>query len=186
MGKDDIVSKLSAESGLTSRREALRSLGSAAIAGCAFVGTGHAESAHPDAALLRLGAEFDQLHAAWLPLNEEVFRLHAVVMKDYSIEALCDNNLELWNRRGKECSLDEAHAEESKACEFLDAVAKTIRSTSAKTFAGIAVKARVLRYETGHSWKQYIEPEDPGYDVEMMNEFVAELDQLAAAHEPSL
>jgi hypothetical protein len=45
------------------------------------------QTTHPDAALLRLGQEFERLHAEWLPLDAESTRCHDLFERLLSIEA---------------------------------------------------------------------------------------------------
>jgi hypothetical protein len=59
-----------------SRRSVLTALAAVPVAGVPAVADAAAFATHPDAELLRLGAEFDRLHDAWLPLDDEANRLN--------------------------------------------------------------------------------------------------------------
>jgi hypothetical protein len=76
----------------------------------------------------------------------------------------------------------EAAAEaEMKKLDIIDAVATKIRETLAKTFAGLAVKARVVRFAAGLDMQGDRLPKDQDWPEQVMNQFVAELDRLASA-----
>jgi hypothetical protein len=76
----------------------------------------------------------------------------------------------------------EAAAEaEDAAWQLVEALTKKIRETPAKTFAGLAVKARALRFDTHLSTRCDLPPEDQDWPEQVMNELVAEIDRLAAA-----
>jgi hypothetical protein len=76
----------------------------------------------------------------------------------------------------------EAAAEaEMKALDIIDAVATKIRETPAKTFAGLAVKARALRFDTSLDLQDDRLPKDQDWPERVMHEFIAELDRLASA-----
>jgi hypothetical protein len=66
------------------------------------------------------------------------------------------------------------------ALDLIDAVATKIRETPAKTFAGLAIKARVLAYDAGLDMRDLPEEKQDGPE-KAMNQFIAELDRLASA-----
>jgi hypothetical protein len=63
----------------------------------------------------------------------------------------------------------------NKALEPVDALAVKIRETPAKTFAGIAVKARAVRFDAA------LDMRGDDWQVQILDEFIAELDRLAKA-----
>jgi hypothetical protein len=60
-------------------------------------------------------------------------------------------------------------------------VTTKIRETPAKTFAGLAVKARASRYDIYLGTQCDRPPEDQDWPEYVMNQFVAEIERLAAA-----
>jgi hypothetical protein len=142
-------------------------------------------AAHPDAELLRLGEEFERLHAAWLPVAAECKRLAGLFDEGWARRGLSiDANFELWKQLRIESGFEGAIEAEDKAGALIDAVTTKIRETPAKTFAGLAVKARALRYDTFLSTQCDLPREDQDWPEEIMNQFVADLDRLAAAELP--
>ncbi len=76
----------------------------------------------------------------------------------------------------------EAAAEaEMKALDIIDTVTTKIREATAKTFAGLAVKARALRFDTSLDLQDDRFPEDQDWPERVMGQFIAELDRLASA-----
>jgi hypothetical protein len=175
-----------------SRRETLRTIGAAALAG--GVATAAASSS-PDAHLLRLGAEFDRLYAAWLPIHAEVERLDKEFEKEWAKKGLSiDENLEparymqcriaAWRQLQNEIGVDAALSGEDAACKLLDAVTKKIRGTPATTIVGLAVKARALRFDTHLSTQCDLQEKDQDWPERVMSQFIAEIERLAAADLP--
>jgi hypothetical protein len=77
--------------------------------------------------------------------------------------------------------LDAAIEVENAEWNFVCVVTKRIRETPAKTFAGLAVKARALRFDAHLSTQCDLPEKDQDWPEYVMNEFVAELDRLASA-----
>jgi hypothetical protein len=75
------------------------------------------DAQHPDAALLRLEAEFELLHAAWV---------RTLLADDDDISGMHD---------------------EEKAAEACDQLAEAVRNLPAKTLDGLQVKVRVLAWD---------------------------------------
>jgi hypothetical protein len=69
---------------------------------------------------------------------------------------------------------------EMKALDIIDAVATKIRETPAKTFAGLAVKARTLRFDTSLDLQGDRLPKDQDWPEQVMNQLLAEFDRLAS------
>jgi hypothetical protein len=68
--------------------------------------------------------------------------------------------------------------------DLIEAVTTKIREMPAKTFAGLAVKARALRFGVHLNTQCDLPPEDQDWPEYVMNQFVAEIDRLAAAALP--
>jgi hypothetical protein len=157
-----------------------KTLATAPIAG---VPTLAGATAHPDAELLRLGEEFERHYVASLPVNAESKRL-------------CELFDEAWERCGlsidanfggqlrAETAVEAAIEAEERAFNLIEAVTTKIRETPAKTFAGLAVKARALRFGAHLNTQCDLPPEDQDWPEQVMNQFVAELDRLAAVEPP--
>jgi hypothetical protein len=169
------------DNGLASRRAVVRALGTAVLASGTLATACQAAAAHPDAVLLSLGAEFERLHAAWLPINAETWRLNSAFEKEWDKKGLSiDANLIEFSQLAKETGADAAATVEGKALDLLDALTAKIRETPAKTFAGLAVKARALRFDAHLSTQCDLPLEDQDWPEQVMNQFVAELDRLAS------
>jgi hypothetical protein len=52
------------------------------------------------------------------------------------------------------------------------------------TFAGLAIKARALRFDAHLNTQRDLPPDDQDWPEYVMNEFVAEIERLAAAELP--
>jgi hypothetical protein len=169
--------------GLPSRRAVVRTLGTAVLASGALASACHAQTAHPDAALLRLGAEFERLHSAWRPFHVEVNRLVRQFETEWDKTGLPidDANFAAWGKLRTDMGVEAAAEAEMKALDIIDAVTTKIRETPAKTFAGLAVKARALRFDTSLDLQDDRLPKDQDWPERVMNEFIAELDRLAKA-----
>lgn len=139
-----------------------------------------ADVAHPDAELLRLGQEFERLHAAWLPVDAECTRLDELFEEEWGRRGLSiDANLGAWSRLKDEMGFEAALEAEERAFLLIDAVTTKIRETPAKTFAGLAVKARALRFDTHLDTQCDLPPRDQDWPEHVMNQFIDELDRLA-------
>jgi hypothetical protein len=142
-------------------------------------------AAHPDAELLRLGEEFERRYAASLPVDAECKRLERLFNEEWRRRGLSiDDNLAAWLELGAETGFEAAVEAENAACDRIDAVTKKIRETPAKTFAGLAVKARALRFDAHLDTQRDLPLGDQDWPEHVMNEFVAEIEALAAAAEP--
>jgi hypothetical protein len=138
-----------------------------------------------DNGLLHLGAEFDRLHASWLRTQAEVDRLNGPFEEEWDRRGLSiDGNLAVFWQLRNEMGLEPAIGAEHRAAKLVDAVTEKIRKTPAGTFAGVAVKARALRFDMG------LDPpkadhlqEDQDWPEQVMNQFVSEVERLASAGE---
>jgi hypothetical protein len=95
-----------------------------------------------------------------------------------------DANFELWRQLRAETGFEASIEAADKAVALIDAVTMKIREMPAKTLAGLAVKARALRYDTFLSTQCDLPRENQDWPEEIMNQFVAEIDRLAAADLP--
>jgi hypothetical protein len=164
-----------------SRRTMLAALAAAPIAGVPTLADA-AIPPHPDAELLRLGEEFERLHAAWLPVNAECTRLGEFFDQAWDRSGLSlGENFEVWKQLRIESGVEAAGAAEERAFKLIDAVTTKIRETPAKTFAGLAVKARALRFDAHLSTQCDLPLKDQDWPEQVMNGFVAEIERLAAA-----
>jgi hypothetical protein len=152
------------------------------IATAAFAATGP-DAELIDAELLRLGEEFERRYAAFLPVDAECDRLKYVFEEAWKRTELSsiDANLEFWSQMRIETGFEAAIEAQNRSFDDIDTVTTKIRETPAKTFAGLAVKARALRYDTYLSTQCNLPEEDQDWAEFVMNQFVAELERLAAA-----
>ena len=169
------------DNGLPSRRAVVRTLGTAVLASGALATACEATAAHPDATLLRLGAEFGRLYAAWLPIYSEMWRLNDQFEKEWAKNGLSiDDNFAEWAKLRTDMGVEAAAEANTAALDLIDAVATKIREMPAKTFAGLAIKARVLAYDAGIDRRDIPEEKLDGPE-QAMNLFIAELERLASA-----
>ncbi|GGD93615.1 hypothetical protein GCM10011390_10440 [Aureimonas endophytica] len=120
---------------------------SVAAGGMAIMATPSHAAGHPDAELLALGAEFDRAFAAY-----KIAAVHASNLAD----AFHAKN-GTWPRKAEQRhnayaaaygrDVDPAIVASDDAARVADKLAIRIRSIPAKTLAGVAVKARTLRYD---------------------------------------
>jgi hypothetical protein len=130
---------------------------------------------------LRLGEEFERRHAAFRPVDAECKRLKDVFEETWKRKGLSiDANFEFWGQLRIKTGFETAIEAQNKALDDFDDVTTKIREMPAKTFAGLAVKARALRFDTHLSTQCDLPPEDQDWPEQVMNEFVAEIDRLAA------
>jgi len=88
-------------------------------------------------------------------------------------------NFAAWGKLKTDMGVEAASEVEMKALEIIDAVTTKIRETPAKTFAGLAVKARALRFDTSLDLQDDRPLADRDWPEKVMHQFVAELDRLA-------
>ena len=161
------------------RRQAIAGAGAAAGA-MALATPALASVPKSDAELIRLGAEFDRLHAEWLPALSEWNRLFGVaheVWKAKNIPFSLEEVLAVQDETGATA----ASEREEAAINSLENVAEKIRELPASGFAGLAVKLRVLRYDN-FSNKDFAVPEvDMDWGPRAFHQFAAEIDRLARA-----
>jgi hypothetical protein len=158
-----------------SRRTMLVALAAVPIAGVPTLAGG---AAHPDAELLRLGEEFERRYAASLPFTADRKQREEKFTDDWKSREL---SIGEWRQLSEATGFEAAIDAETRAVDLIEAVTSKIRKTPAKTFAGLAVKARALRFDAHLSTMCDLPPEDQDWPEYVMNEFVAEIDRLAAA-----
>lgn len=170
------------ESHIPSRREALRTVGFSGLAAAIPVtAVALAAEPQPDAALIHLGAEFDQLHRAWLPLWRRWVDLEVAAREAAGNFA---GDQKGWYERycsaaaGNGCI--EAGEANDAAVERLRIVVDKIQATPAQTFAGLHAKARVVLYESFDASGHIGVPDaDMDWDVLCFVRLVREIATLA-------
>lgn len=141
-----------------------------------------ARASEEDAQLLWLGAEFDRTLAEWRPLWREMWRLHdawAEVLKARELsfavqgdDACWAVNEEIGGRAASEAS--------NLVLDRLEALASEIKAIPPKTVAGIAVWARVARFECVSPFDLEKPQADLDLDVQHLLGFLAMIEQVAA------
>jgi hypothetical protein len=101
----------------------------------------------PTPSFLRLGGDFDRLHAAVSPLTAERKRLEKIYAEEARRRGFPADII--WNEPWAIATgLPAAADAEDEATEAVDRVTERIRVVPARTFAGLAVKPRALRHDT--------------------------------------
>jgi hypothetical protein len=135
--------------------------------------------------LLHLGVRFDHLHAAWLLTHAEAVWQYGLFEEECEKSGLSPrDNFAAWDQLQIDMCVVAAIEAEDEASHRVEAVTKEIRETPAKTFADLAVKARALRFDTHLSTECDLPEKDQDWPEHAMNEFVAEIERLAAAELP--
>lgn len=151
------------------------------IAGCVLPVI--AEPLGSDAELRRLGTEFDQAHAAWIPRWQEWDRIenqwHATLkakgmsFHEHGEAAI----LSIW----KELGGDDASTANDVALEEIERIADQIRTMRATTIVGIAAKAKVACFDAV-PMEQLVRPEaDRDHASQAVIGLLAEIEDLARA-----
>lgn len=167
------------ESHIPSRRATLRAIGFSGLAAALPI-TAAALAAEPPshAELVRLGAEFDRLHAAMLPAwwawREAGKRCRDILDADGPL------TLDGYKAARRDSGLDETGEVLEEAQHPLDAIVGRIRELPAGGLAGLAVKSRVVLYES-FSPHQYdrVADADMDWDVFCYVRFMREIAALA-------
>jgi hypothetical protein len=131
-----------------SRRTVLTALAAATTASVPALAVAGSIASHPYATLLRLGAEFDRLHMAWMPPIAKARRIKSAHMKECMKKIAeaqsIDVNSDLWYQMGlKQMGVTAAIDAGKRTADLIDAVTAKIRETPAKTFAGLAINREV-------------------------------------------
>ncbi|MGB8901682.1 MAG: hypothetical protein WCC90_21645 [Methylocella sp.] len=77
-----------------------------------------------------------------------------------------------------DCGLEAAIHAENTAEDLAIAVVRQINKTPARTFAGLAVKARALRFDTGFDNKSNVPEDDLDWPQVAVNNFPDEIERL--------
>jgi hypothetical protein len=116
------------------------------------------------------------------PVNAECKRLERLFDEEWDRRGLSiDDNFVAWGQLREEMGFEAALEAEERAFNLIEAVTTKIRETTAKTFAGLAVKARALRFDAHLHTQCDLPSEDQDWPEYVMNQFVAEIERLAAA-----
>lgn len=110
------------------------------------------DAEHPDAALLRMEAEFEILHAAWV---------RSLLADDDDISGM---------------------REEEKAAEACDELAESVRTLPAKTLDGLLVKVRVLSWDLRLSVDVLAPKAGMDWGPKCYLAMVREVERMAAVH----
>jgi hypothetical protein len=111
--------------------------------------------AHPDAELICLGADFDHLHADCLLVRKELQPIHEAfedAVKKFKGLQFGQNREEWWVDLREKMGVEAAIKRENGALERADDVAAQVRAIPARTFAGFAIKLKVLAFDCGFSF----------------------------------
>lgn len=155
-------------------------LAAAALRGCSSPAL--ADTA-PDAELVRLGSAFDRAHAAWLPRWQEWQRLDdewRATLKARGVNFHSHGEAAVWAIQA-EIGAEAAGAANDLALSEVERLADEIRALRATTVAGLAVKARVMRFDAV-SMHQLVKPNNQrNHDAQAVIALVAEIEELARA-----
>jgi hypothetical protein len=168
---------------LPSRRAVLTALAAATTASVPALAVAGSIASHPDAELLRLGAEFDRRRADYLPACKRCWYMEELFNEEADRRRLRPDSKRtyaLWAKLRIETGCDDAATRQNELGEQVDAVTKRIRETPAKTWAGLAIKARALRFDTMLDFECGPENEQDWPEL-VMDAFVAEIERLTAS-----
>ncbi|MFG1282266.1 hypothetical protein [Xanthobacter autotrophicus] len=165
----------------TTRRALLKAtgaLGSIAALAVPVVVLPEVEAAeHPDAELLRLGAAFEREHVTLAHLKKEEKRLKSVFEVERARRGAqgWDALTALQEETGYEAAIDRS----SDQFDKLDALTGVIRSIPARSFAGLAVKARTTAYDCHFSLSFDLPPDQIGWQEGCFLQLVREVERMA-------
>ena len=165
-----------------SRRTVLSALAAGTAASVPALAVAGSIASHPDEELLRLGVEFDRLRAAYARICEEYGPAAEAFNEKADRRGLHPaQNYEAWAKFHAESGLDALATKTNDVAERVDAATKEIRGTPAKALAGIAIKARALRFDTGLDSECVLNEGRQPYMENLMEDFIAEIECLAAS-----
>jgi hypothetical protein len=157
------------------RRTFVHGLGAAVATGAATFAAAGAKpnGLHPDAELIRLGAEFDRLHAEWLSHLLEMQRME----QDFEDEAKrrnldCRRQFVAWMTLRKETGYEAAICVNDHALDLIDDVVKRIYSSSPATFAGVLLWAKAVRFSVHLGHPRIFPDDDLDPDFVAMKNFI--------------
>lgn len=167
--------KLAAGDGRPARRAAIGAKARAAIGGA----PAPTSSEHPDAELLRLGAALDRLFPIIAPLRANEKKKY----EDFEAEATRRGYVRhgaAWRILANEMQLDEVTDALTNVDMVIDGITGQIRSIEAKTFAGIAVKAKGLRWDCSLYGDMNLPKDMQDWQEQVMSDFCESMERLAA------
>ncbi|MET3355930.1 UNVERIFIED_ORG: hypothetical protein ABID33_003857 [Xanthobacter viscosus] len=137
---------------------------------------------HPDAELLRLGAEFEREHVTLASLKNEEDRLNSVFEAEK--ERRGTRGWDALTALHEEVGAKEAVSQASDQFDKLDAITSVIRSIPARTIAGLAVKVRATAYDCHFSLSFDLPPDQIDWQEGCFLQLVREVERMAkvAAH----
>ncbi|MDI4657237.1 twin-arginine translocation signal domain-containing protein [Xanthobacter autotrophicus] len=137
---------------------------------------------HPDAELLRLGAEFEREHVILVHLKKEEKRCKSVFEVERARRGTqgWDDLTALHEETGYEAAIDRS----SDQFDKLDAITSVIRSIPAQTIAGLAVKVRATAYDCHFSLSFDLPPDQIDWQEGCFLQLVRDVERMAkvAAH----
>ena len=138
-------------------------------------------SARPDARLLKLGAKFNEAYSRWVPLCNKMREAEASFIDAYKREyGDSDRTFKKAWALPEAAQFLAASEINNKAIEVCNDLSNEIREIPATTIAGLAVKARVVRFDTFSPWEFTDPPEDMDWGPKVFPDFLAEIDRLAS------
>ncbi|MEQ1952473.1 hypothetical protein [Mesorhizobium sp. CN2-181] len=141
--------------------------------------------ADADAELLRLGAEFERLYKEWIPLWHESERTHDVWWQTFEARGLTWNeNQEAIFAVSHEVGNEHAANVSNAALDKVNETAERIRATEPQTLAGLAVWAKVAKFESmpmSVASVQEITANELEWEHECLLKFFDQVDRMAGA-----
>lgn len=142
------------------------------------------DTAHPDVELIRLGADFDRLHADLLLVIKEQQPIHDAF--EDAVEKFegrgCRQPVGGWSDLRKEVGVEAAIKRENDAFDHADEIAAQVRAIPARTIVGFAIKLKVLAYDCGLSHR----PDAPDEEIEWPETCFHDLIREAESHHGAL
>ncbi|MEQ1953609.1 hypothetical protein [Mesorhizobium sp. CN2-181] len=135
----------------------------------------------PDAELIRLGAIFDRLYEDWKPLWREMDRAHNRWAAAMHERGTCfGEDMDALFASQAEFGVDIAGDRNNAHLDKVEAAAAPIRVMQPKTLAGLAVRARVCRFDSA-SLPEIDRPRgDWDWATECLECFIADIERMAA------
>jgi hypothetical protein len=142
-------------------------------------------AASSDAELLKLGEQFDEAYAEWVPLHAEWRKQSELFEAAYKIEP-GDQKLEKYFAALEAHPAGAAGDANDAAIDRCNDLSNAVRAIPATTLAGLAAKARVAKFDC-FSPNQFSGPhEDWDWDVKCFADLLSEIERLAGSPVHSL